>query len=116
MKLLDEPYINPRVQKQLKQYTQEYKYTYSGMLKALIYFYEIKGHSVEKANGGIGILPYIYKDSYNYYYNLWMIQQKNKDKDIQMYIPKVEEVIIPVPRRSPYKRNKFSFLDEVEEN
>ena len=42
MKLLGENYINPRVRKQLNQYVEEYNYTYSGMLKALIYFYEVK--------------------------------------------------------------------------
>ena len=82
MKLLGENYINPRVRKQLNQYVEEYNYTYSGMLKALIYFYEVKGNSVEKANGGIGIIPWIYKDAYNYYYNLWMIKQRNEDKNI----------------------------------
>ena len=50
------------------------------MLKALIYFYEVKGNSVEKANGGIGIIPWIYKDAYNYYYDLWMIKQRNKNR------------------------------------
>ena len=100
MKLLGENYINPRVRKQLNQYVEEYNYTYSGMLKALIYFYEVKGNSVEKANGGIGIIPWIYKDAYNYYYNLWMIKQRNEDKNI--------------PQRKPYKKNLFSFLDEEE--
>ena len=71
MKLLDEPYLSARVKKQIKDYQEQYKYTYSGMLKSLIWFYEIKGNSTEKANGGIGIIPFIYKDACNYYYNLY---------------------------------------------
>ena len=114
MKLLGENYINPRVRKQLNQYVEEYNYTYSGMLKALIYFYEIKGNSVEKANGGVGIIPWIYKDAYNYYYNLWMIKQRNEDKNISLYVPQVQEVTIPIPKRKSYKRKLFSFLDEEE--
>ena len=114
MKLLGENYINPRVRKQLNQYVEEYNYTYSGMLKALIYFYEVKGNSVEKANGGIGIIPWIYKDAYNYYYNLWMIKQRNEDKNISLYVPQVQEITIPIPQRKPYKKNLFSFLDEEE--
>lgn len=116
MKLLGEDYINPRVKKQLQQYVNEYHYTYSGMLKALVYFYEIKGNNTDKANGGVGIIPWVYKDSYNYYYNLWMIKQKNEEKDIVAYTPKVNEVTIPVPERSPAKRKLFSFLDETEDN
>lgn len=114
MKLLDEPYLSARVKKQIKDYQEQYKYTYSGMLKSLIWFYEIKGNSTEKANGGIGIIPWIYKDAYNYYYNLWMIKQRNEDKNISLYVPQVQEITIPIPQRKPYKKNLFSFLDEEE--
>jgi hypothetical protein len=60
MKLFDDDYISPRVRKQIETYRKEYNYTYSGILKSLIWFYEIKGNSKEEANHGIGIVPYIY--------------------------------------------------------
>lgn len=104
--------IDQKIRKQINQYINEYKYTYSGILKSLIYFYEIKGNTIEKANGGIGIVPYIYQNAYNYYYALWEAQQKNVDKDIKMYVPKVIEIIIPEPQRPVKKNKKFSFLDE----
>lgn len=99
----------------MNDYIKEYKYTYSGMLKALIYFYEVKGNNKNKANGGIGIIPFIYKDAYNYYYNLWMIQQSNKDKNVIDYVPKLKEIKIPIPKKEPRKRSVFTFLDEQEE-
>ena len=99
----------------MNDYIKEYQYTYSGMLKALIYFYEVKGHDKNKANGGIGIIPFIYKDAYNYYYNLWMIQQSNKDKNVIDYVPKLKEIKIPIPKKEPRKRSVFTFLDEQEE-
>ena len=114
MKLLGESFINARVRKQMNQYIQDYNYTYSGMLKALIYFYEIKGNSIEKANGGIGIIPYVYNDAYNYYYALWCAQQKNADKDIVKYVPVIKEITIPIPKRNLKKRKLFSFLDKEE--
>ena len=55
LKLLNISYLDPKIRKQLKQYIEEYNFTYSGILKSLIYFYEVKGNSVDKANGGIGI-------------------------------------------------------------
>ena len=112
MKMFKTDFVNPRIQQQLNKYVTDYNFTYSGMLKALIYFYEVKGNSIEKANGGIGIIPFIYKDAYNYYYSLWLAQQKNSDKQMEMYVPKVKEVFIttPVPRLK--KRNLFTFLDE----
>lgn len=98
----------------MNDYIKEYQYTYSGMLKALIYFYEVKGNNKNKANGGIGIIPFIYKDAYNYYYNLWMIQQSNKDKNVIDYVPKLKEIKIPIPKKEPRKRSVFTFLDEQE--
>jgi hypothetical protein len=114
MKLFNITYIDPRVRKQIKQYIEEYHYTYSGVLKALIYHYEIKGGDIDKANGALGIVPYVYQKAYNYYYSLWEAQQKNKEKIIEYYVPKVKELIIPAPERKVKKRKNFSFLDEEE--
>lgn len=114
IQLLKLEYITPRIRKQLNTYQEQYGYTYSGMHKALIYFYEIKGNSVEKANGGVGIIPYVYQDAYNYYYALWEAKQANKDKEIETYIPVEEVVRIPVPQRKLKKRKLFTFLDEEE--
>lgn len=108
-------YIEPRVKGQIKKFMEEYNYTYSGMQKALYYHYEIKGGDKSKANGGIGIIPYVYKDAYNYHYNLWLAQQKNKDVEIELYEPKVKEITIPRPQRKVKKRELFTFLDEKED-
>ena len=112
MKMFGESYINPRVRKQINTYINEYEYTHSGILKALIYFFEIKGNSIDKANGGIGIVPYVYKDAYNYYYSLWLAQQKNEHFKPEEYIPVVREIHIPSPQRNVRKRQLFTFLDE----
>lgn len=114
IQLLKLEYVTPKIRKQLNTYQEQYGYTYSGMHKALIYFYEIKGNSVEKANGGVGIIPYVYQDAYNYYYALWEAKQANKDKAIETYIPVEEVVKIPVPQRKLKKRKLFTFLDEEE--
>ena len=84
------------------------------MLKALVYFYEVKGNDVEKANGGIGIIPYCYKQAFDYYYNIFLSNQQNEQKDINMYIPKTIEIHIPVPQKRIKKKKIFTFLDEEE--
>ena len=114
MKLFNISFVDPKIQKQIKKYIEENNYTYSGIKNALVYFFEIKGNSVEKANGGIGIVPYVYTQAYNYYYSLWLAQQKNEDKIVQEYIPKVKEIVIPIPEKNPRKRKLFSFLDDEE--
>ena len=107
-------YIEPRVKAQIKKYVEEFNYTYSGIRKALIYHYEIKGGDKSKAKGGIGIVPYVYQDAYNYHYNLWLAQQKNKDVEVKLYTPRVKEIVIPRPERKVKKRPLFTFLDEEE--
>ena len=114
MKLFNISFVDPKIQKQIKKYIEENNYTYSGIKKALVYFFEIKGNSVEKANGGIGIVPYVYTQAYNYYYSLWLAQQKNEDKVVQEYIPKIKEIVIPIPEKNPRKRKLFSSLDDEE--
>jgi hypothetical protein len=59
------------VNKQIRQFVVEYNYSYSGILKSLIYFYEIKHGDKEKAYGRIGIVPFVYSDALNYYRALW---------------------------------------------
>lgn len=85
------------------------------MLKALKYFYEIKHNDVSKANGGIGILPYCYQDAYNYYFSLWQAQQRNQ-VNMNYYIPKEIEVIIPIPKPRNTRKKIFTFLDRDEIN
>lgn len=112
MKLFNTTYVDARIQKQIKQYVDEYNFTYSGIQKALTYFFEIKGNSLEKANGGIGIVPYVYKNAYNYYFSLWQAQQKNEDKVVTDYVPNIKEIVIPRPQRKVKKRQLFTFLDK----
>ena len=110
--LLNIEYIGPNIRKQINTFVNEYNYTYSGIHKALVYHYEIQKNDISKANGGIMIVPYVYQKAYNYYYNLWLAQQKNKDIEINLYKPKEKEIIIPPPQRKTKMRKLFTFLDE----
>lgn len=114
-KLLNLDTINARVRKQITDYHNNQNYSYTGIMKALTYFYEVKGNSTEKANGGIGIVPYVYQDAFNYYYHIWMAKQTNEVKPIEQYTaPPKREIVIPRPKRVEKKRKLFTFLDEEE--
>ena len=97
------------IMKQIKDFQTQFNYSLSGMLKSLIWFYEIKGNSPEKSNGGIGIIPYAYQDAFNYYYSLFVAQSKNEK--IQELTNKVKEVVIPPPEIKLPKR-LFNLEDE----
>ena len=115
IKLFNLDYVTPRIQKQLQKYIENYHYTYSGIHKALTYWFEIKNNPIESAKESIGIVPYIYQDAYNYYYALWLAQEANKGKQISDFIPQVKVIEISPPERKVKKRKLFTFLDIEEE-
>lgn len=98
----------PMCMKQIKNFQNDYGYSYSGITKTLKYFYQIKGNSTEKAKGSISIVPYVYQDAYNYFYNLYTIQQKNQSAEI---VEKEKEVAIKIPK-SRRQGRMFSFGEE----
>jgi hypothetical protein len=101
--------------KQLSSYARDYNFTYSGMLKALKYWYEVKNHPVD-LDKGVGIIPYVYKNAYDYYYALYIADIENQNKDFNNYIPKDIKIKITPPERQIVKRKLFNFLDEEELN
>ena len=103
---------NPRVWKQLKEYKDVYNYTYSGMLKTLIWWFEIKHGDIEKANGGIGIIPYVYDQALQYYYALYLAQIANEDKDIENLQVRVKEFFIEEPQRIVKPPRMFKFRED----
>ena len=109
--LLGNDYNAARVKKQIKDFKEEYGYSYSGMLKSLVYFYEVKGNSKEKANGGIGIVPFIYNDAYNYYLSLFQAAQANKNKDLNKHVAHIKEIVIKPPKVQ-VKKHFFDFLED----
>lgn len=115
MNLFNFEYVTPRIQKQIQKYIEEYHYTYSGIHKALVYWFDVKHNSVEAAKESIGIVPYIYQDAYNYYYAVWLAQEANKDKKVADFIPQVKVIEISPPERKVKKRKLFTFLDKEEE-
>lgn len=112
LQLLGISYITPKIKKQIKDYREKYNYTYSGMRKSLVYFYEVQRHTTEKANEGIGIIPYIYRSAFDYYRAIWEAQQQNERVE-QVVVP-AREVHIKPPEREPINklRRLFTFLDE----
>ena len=100
------------INKQIKQFHDEYGYTYTGMLKTLKWFYEIQKNSISKSvKRDIAILPYVYRDASQYYYSLYLAQQVNKDKNISQYKPKAKEIIIESPRTYTRPPRLFNMED-----
>lgn len=102
----------PLITKQIKDLHDNKKYTYSGMLKSLVYFYDVQNNSIEKSNGGIGIIDYVYKQAYNYYLSIFMARQNSQEIEFK---PVIKEYIIPIPKARGIKNKLLDWSIDDEE-
>lgn len=113
--LLGQQYNAARVRKQIKDYIEKDKFTYSGILGSLVYWYEVKGNSIEKANGGIGIVGFIYNDARLYFAKIQNANEINDDEDILNYNIEEEYIEIESPRMISRGIKLFDFEEEYDE-
>ena len=101
--------IPAKIAKQIKEYRANYNYSYSGMLKTLQYWFEIRGAEADRVYG-IGIIPYIYDEAFKYYKTLFDAEQAAIE--IKDYQPKVIEIIITPPKPEEKLPKLFNFEEE----
>lgn len=100
----------PRIYTQIKKYIDD-GYTYVGILNALRYFYEIKKGSKEKANGGIGIVSYVYKDANNYF--SYKDEQKTRIAESITKQFNKEEQVMKIKKVEQEKKKPLYDLDNI---
>ena len=96
--------VSAKIKRQIWQFKKEYRYTYSGILKTLSWWYGIKQNTLEKANDGIGIVPYVYQDAHNYYYSLYLAEIQNMQitqEQLKLNVIEVEIESPQVKRKEP---------------
>lgn len=94
----------PRITSQLKSFREKYSYTYEGILNALKYHFEVRKGSIDKANEGIGIVPYVYEEAQEYFKRF-----KNKQEKIAQSIGRQLEVkpeVLTIKKTSEEKKKK----------
>lgn len=97
--------LNATITKQIKTFREDFDLSYTGILSTLKWWIEIKKEKMEDKNYGIAIVPYIYDQAKEYYYNIYIANQANEAIDLEHYKPKVEIVNIPPPQvRTPPKK------------
>ena len=102
--------VTAKIAKQIEKYHKELGFTYSGMLKSLKYHYEINKNSTVQANGGIGIIPYVYDEAKNYYYSIALAHYYNQEiNDVKSYEEKTYNIA------SPQNKKKTPKLFKLEE-
>lgn len=78
--ILGTQYNYNKVNSQSNKYLKEGK-TYKELEQTLDYFYNIKKNSIDNAQGGIGIIPYVYEEAMQYYSQKEELSNKVVEKD-----------------------------------
>jgi hypothetical protein len=110
-KLFGIGYVSAKIAKQIRDYRVAYNYTYSGMLGTLIYWFEVKKAPIDKANNGVGIIPYVYDQAKEYYMKIAAANSLNAD--IFNYQAKVINITIAPPKPEERQPRLFN-IEEVE--
>ena len=93
---------------QRKKFIRENKFTNKGIYFTLKYFYEVKKNSWDKGHGGIGIVPYAYKEATEY----WTEQERRQRGFVDAIEKQLKEranretVVI---KRTQKKKNKAKY-------
>lgn len=99
--ILGETYNKTKIDRSIKTMVKEGK-TEIGILNTLEYWYDIKGHGPEKANGGIGIVEWVYGDAMNYYEKQKRYNEIRETTRIEDYIDDEKTYYIrPKPIKKP---------------
>ena len=111
-KLFNTNVVNAKIRKQIKDFKKEYNYSYTGIQKTLYWWYEIKKNDLSKANDGIGIVPFIYKDACDYFYRIYLAQQANAENAAKPIKIEIQEIEIGSPRVYINSPKFFKFSEE----
>ena len=99
------------------KYTKKNGYTNRGIYFTLRYFYEVKNGDWEKGHGGLGIIPYVYKDAMEY----WSNHEQRQSEILEQVLAQAEEraarTTIKVTRQpKPKPEPKYNLDDLGEDN
>jgi hypothetical protein len=73
---------NGWILKQIKEFKEQFNYTYKGMKTTLDYFYRIKQDEQPEEGMGIGIIPFVYDEAKRFYLDKKKIKDEMQDFNI----------------------------------
>jgi len=106
--IFGEIYSKQKIDKQINELMTEGK-SIEGIDKALKYWYSVRGEDPSKANGGIRIVSFIYKEALDYYEQQEQNKLRNQSLDLSFLTNRETEkvVISPKPVEKPKKIKLF---------
>lgn len=103
--VLGDEYNKARISQQINQFGKE-GISVNDIYKTLTYWYKVQGSSPQKANGGIGIVPFVVGQALDYY------DKKEKRKELNKQVnheePEAVTVVVhPKPISKPRRLRLF---------
>ena len=112
---LKEEYNYFMCENQRLKYVQKNGYTNRGIYFTLRYFYEVKNGEWSKGHGGLGIIPYVYKDAAQY----WTQHEQRQAEIYEQVMAQAEErasrqkiKIVRQPKQKPQPKYNLDDLGE----
>lgn len=101
-------------EKQREAFVTKNKFTNKGIYFTLKYFYEVKGNKWEAGHGGIGIVPYVYKDATEYWTNIEWKKHGFMQAVEEQIFERANREVIKIKRPTTKKKKSKYDLDLIE--
>lgn len=99
-------------EKQREGYIKNKGYTNEGIFNALRYFYEVQHGNAKKANGGIGIVPFVYDEAKVYYETLEK-RQKTLARQMKAQMKNATTKTITITHAEKKQERKLIDIDSL---
>lgn len=83
-------------------------YTDAGILLTLKYWFEVRQEDIDKANGGMGIVPYVYQDAQRYFHKL-LQKQEQLEEEVKRFANEDKQVIKLTRQKNLKNKNIINF-------
>lgn len=110
-KIFNTQYVPPNIQRQIKDYVENYNFSYNGIHGTVNYYCFFKKGEISLKNPSIHFVPYVYKEAEQFWNEVYKVKRDMQNKNPSDFKKIPREVFIKEPKRET-KKKAFSFLDE----
>lgn len=100
--------------KQIKDFKEQFNYTYRGMKTTLHYFYEIQEGNDVADSMGIGIVPFVYDEAKKFYIDKKAVKDSVTDCDLDKMQNNKRIIKMHKPNRPDENKYKDMALIDIE--
>ena len=100
--------------KQIKDFKEQFNYTYRGMKTTLHYFYEIQEGNDVADSMGIGIVPFVYDEAKKFYIDKKAVKDSVSDCDLDKMQNNKRIIKMRKPNRPDENKYKDMALIDIE--